>query len=243
MNEYFISYTHMLGWELGVIWVRMIQCKTGKHADSFLSHYNNQGFTPFIKDDKVWLEARNLKHSIVNTKFAPKCEGPFMIVKVLSSITYQLCLPRMWKIHHVFHTSLLTSYKENKVHGQNFLALSPNLIEGKEEYEIEKILHHYGSLLIYIYLIQWKWYLTEEDSWIAKQELKYANPPWRTIRNSTPLSSLLTLLLLPVKPPPIVNNELPFIDFYHHLVLLSFISYHITFQHHHPRVDHLSPFH
>ena len=38
INEYFISYTHMLGWGLGVIWVRMIQCKTGKHADSFLSH-------------------------------------------------------------------------------------------------------------------------------------------------------------------------------------------------------------
>ena len=38
MNEYFISYTHMLGWRLGVIWVRMIQCKTDKHADSFLSY-------------------------------------------------------------------------------------------------------------------------------------------------------------------------------------------------------------
>ena len=38
MNEYFISYTHMLGWGLGVICIRMIQCKTGKHADSFLSH-------------------------------------------------------------------------------------------------------------------------------------------------------------------------------------------------------------
>ena len=38
MNEYFISYTHMLGQGLEVIWVRMIQCKTGKHADSFLSY-------------------------------------------------------------------------------------------------------------------------------------------------------------------------------------------------------------
>ena len=38
MNEYFISYTHILGWGLGVIRVRMIQCKTGEHADSFLSH-------------------------------------------------------------------------------------------------------------------------------------------------------------------------------------------------------------
>jgi len=50
----------------------------------------HQGFTPFNKEDKVWLEARNLKCSITNLKFAPKREGPFTITKVLSSIVYQL---------------------------------------------------------------------------------------------------------------------------------------------------------
>ena len=36
------------------------------------SSHNNQGFTPFTKGDKVWLEIRNLKCSIANSKFAPK---------------------------------------------------------------------------------------------------------------------------------------------------------------------------
>ena len=139
-----------------------------------MSSCNKQGFTPFAKGDKVWLEARNLKRSITNPKFAPKCEGPFTIVKVLSPITYQLCFPKMWKIHHTFHTSLLMPYKENKVHSWNFPALPPDLIEGKEEYKIEKILRHRGSLSAHMFLIQWKGYSAKEDSWIAEQELKHA---------------------------------------------------------------------
>ena len=59
-------------------------------ARQVMSSRNNRGFTPFAKGDKVWLEARNLKRSIANPKFAPKREGPFTIVKVLSPITYQL---------------------------------------------------------------------------------------------------------------------------------------------------------
>ena len=61
-----------------------------KLARQVMSLHNNRGFTPFAKGDKVWLEARNLKHSIPNPKFIPKQEGPFTIVKVLSLITYQL---------------------------------------------------------------------------------------------------------------------------------------------------------
>ena len=125
-------------------------------ARQVMSSRNNRGFTPFAKGDKVWLEARNLKRSIANPKFAPKHEGPFTIVKVLSPITYQLRLPKTWKIHHTFHASLLTPYKENEVHGQNFPAPPPNLIEGEEEYEIEKILHHRGSPTARMFLIRWK---------------------------------------------------------------------------------------
>ena len=107
-------------------------------------------------------------------KFAPKREGPFTIVKVLSLITYQLHLSKTWKIHHMFHTSLLTPYTENEVHGQNFPALLPNLIEGEEEYKIKKILCHHGTTSTHMFLIQWKGYLAKEDSWIAKWELKHA---------------------------------------------------------------------
>ena len=73
----------------------------------------------------------------------------------------------------MFHASLLTPYRENKVHDWNFSALPPDLIEGKEEYEIEKILHHQGSPSAHMFLIRWKGYSAKEDSWIAEQELKH----------------------------------------------------------------------
>ena len=64
-------------------------------------------------------------------------------------------------------------YQENSVHSWNFSASPPDLIEGEEEYEIEKILCHCGALTACMYLIQWKGYSAEEDTWIAKQELKH----------------------------------------------------------------------
>ena len=92
---------------------------------------------PFKKGEKVWLEARNLKHLVTNLKFAPKREGPFTITKVLSPITYQLCLPKTWKIHPIFHATLLSPYHENNVHGPNFPTPPPDLIAGEEQYKID----------------------------------------------------------------------------------------------------------
>ena len=103
-------------------------------------------FTPFEVNDKVWLEARKLKWSIIDPKFAPKREGPFTITKVLSPLSYKLKLPTSWKILPVFHASLLTPYHENKIHRLNFLAPHPDLIDNEEEYEIERILKHRGPL-------------------------------------------------------------------------------------------------
>ena len=145
-----------------------------KLACQVMSSRNCQDFECFEKGDKVWLEVKNLKCSIANPEFTPKREGPFTIIKVLSPITYQLCLPKTWKIHPVFHTSLLSPYRKNSIHGPNFPAPPPDLIEGEEKYEIEKILCHCGTLIAYMFLIQWKGYSAKEDSWILEQDLKHA---------------------------------------------------------------------
>ena len=139
-----------------------------------MSSRSRRGFKPFVKGDKVWLEARNLKRLIINLKFAPKQEGPFAITKVLSPIVYQLRLPKTWKIHPVFHASLLSPYRENEVHSKNFPVPPPDLINREEEYEIEKIIRHRGAPLSRSFLIQWKGYSAEEDSWIPERDLKNA---------------------------------------------------------------------
>ena len=147
---------------------------THELARQVMSAQSQPGFKPFVKGDKVWLEARNLKRLIINPKFAPKREGPFTITKVLSPIVYQLRLPKTWKIHPVFHASLLSPYRENEVHGRNFPVPPPDLINGEEEYEIEKIIRHRGTSSTRSFLIRWKGYLAEEDSWVPEQDLKNA---------------------------------------------------------------------
>ena len=133
-------------------------------------------FTPFIKGDKVWLKARNLKRNVIDPKFATKREGPFRITKVLSSLSYQLEILKLWRIHSVFHTSLLTLYKENDTHSPNFLQPPPDLINREEEYEVEWILKHWGHPKCHQFLIRWKGYSADEDSW-SKQ-----GRPWKCLR-------------------------------------------------------------
>ena len=87
------------------------------------------------------------------------------------SLSYELKLPTSWKIHPVFHASLLTPYHENEIHGLNFPAPPPDLIDNEEEYEIERILKHCGPPKNRSYLIRWKGYSAEEDAWLKEAEL------------------------------------------------------------------------
>jgi len=40
----------------------------------------------------------------------------------------------------MFHANLITPYKETELHRPNFTCLPPDLIEGEQEFEVEKIL-------------------------------------------------------------------------------------------------------
>jgi len=119
---------------------------------------------PFIQGQLVWLEAKNLKTNYPK-KFAPKREGPFKITRVLGPLTYQLELPKRWKIHNTFHASLLSPFHENEIHGPNFPKPPPDLIEGEEQYEVEAIRKHKKSGRGYVYLVKWKDYPTGEETW------------------------------------------------------------------------------
>jgi len=65
-----------------------------------------------------------------------------MITEVLGPITYYLKLPNQWRIHDIFHASLLSLYHETETHGPNFTKPPPDLVEGEEECEIEVIMSH-----------------------------------------------------------------------------------------------------
>ena len=65
----------------------------------------------------VWLKAKYLALPYTSVKLALKHHGLFQIMKEISPVAYQLALPRAWMTHNVFHSSLLTPYKETHEHG------------------------------------------------------------------------------------------------------------------------------
>jgi Chromo (CHRromatin Organisation MOdifier) domain len=114
-----------------------------------------------------------LKTSHPTKKFALKRYGPFPITDVISLVVYRLNLPLTWKIHNVFHVSLLTPYKETEEHGPNFAEPPPELIEEQEEYEVEQVLASrlYGCWKKLQYLIRWKGYSHAHDSWASVDDV------------------------------------------------------------------------
>ena len=125
--------------------------------------------------DKVWLETTNL-HMNGPKKLQMKRTGPFEIEQVISQTAFRLRIPPQWKIHPVFHASLLTTYKEMSEHGPNFLQPPLDLIDSEEEYKVEAVLGHKGRPGRRTFLIRWKGYSIAEDTWEPERNLGNTQP-------------------------------------------------------------------
>ena len=133
-------------------------------ARSHIAERRKSTFTPFKLGDQVLLDSRNLR-TIYHKKMKPKREGPFTITEVLGPVTYRLKLLKSWRIHYVFHTTLLRSYKENEIYGENFTEPPPELLEGEEVYEVETILNHQKRGRGYQYFVKWQGYPITDALW------------------------------------------------------------------------------
>jgi hypothetical protein len=144
--------------------------------------------TPKYKEgDLVWLEGKNLRINQPTAKLAPRQHGPFKITQVMSTVNYRLELPTQWSIHPVFHIDLLTPYKETTMHGPNFTRPTPELIDGEEEYSVEKILdsQHFGRRRRLQYLVKWEGYPDVDNMWVDKDDV-FADDKVREFKNSNP---------------------------------------------------------
>jgi hypothetical protein len=144
--------------------------------------------TPTYKEgDLVWLEGKNLRINQPTAKLAPRRHGPFKVTQVMSAVNYRLELPTQWSIHPVFHIDLLTPYKETTMHGPNFTRPTPELIDGEEEYSVEKILdsQHFGRRRRLQYLVKWEGYPDADNMWVDKDDV-FVDDKVREFKNSNP---------------------------------------------------------
>jgi hypothetical protein len=151
------------------------------------SWVKNHDRPKYKEGDQVWLEGKNLRINQPTAKLAPRWHGPFKVIQVMSAVNYCLELPMQWSIHPVFHIDLLTPYRETTMHSPNFTRPAPELIDGEEEYTVEKILdsQHFGRRRRLQYLVKWEGYPDSDNMWVDKEDVS-ADDKVREFKISNP---------------------------------------------------------
>ena len=93
--------------------------------------------------DLVLLSTKDLKWQMKERRSEKLIEhfiGPYKIKGIISSNVVELELPKSIRIHPVINISRVRLYKP-QVKGQKKILLKLVIIEGKEEFEVEKILN------------------------------------------------------------------------------------------------------
>jgi hypothetical protein len=170
-----------------------------KAQQSWVKHRD----TPKYKvGDLVWLEGKNLRTNQPMAKLVPRRHGPFKVIQVMSDVNYRLELPTQWSIHPMFHIDLLTPYRETIMPGPNFTQPAPELIEGEEEYSVERILdsRRFSRRWQLQYLVKWEGYLDSDNMWVDKDDV-FADDKIREFKNSNPDSETHIRSTLVAKSP------------------------------------------
>ena len=96
-------------------------------------------------------------------KLTKRFVGPYKVKEIVSSNVIELELPKSIKIHSVVNISRVQLYKP-QVEGQKKIPPKLVIIEGEEEFEVEKILNKRMVRGKEKFLVRWKGYMTEEDT-------------------------------------------------------------------------------
>jgi len=116
--------------------------------------------------DLVMLNGRNIKTRRPSRKLDHKNHGPFQVEKIVSPLAVRITLPRKWKIHNVFHVSLLEPYRtsEHRVPPDPSKILrEADDIEQNEEYDVDKVLVSTRKGRHVLYLVKWLDYPDRKD--------------------------------------------------------------------------------
>jgi hypothetical protein len=128
----------------------------------------------FKVGDKVWLLRKNIATTRPCAKLDYKRFEPFKIAKLVSLMACQLEFPPQFKIHNVFHVSLLEPYHENPIPERHREPLAPVEIEGQEEFEVQEVSDSKKIRGKLMYLVFWRGYPPFEATWEPTRNLVHA---------------------------------------------------------------------
>ena len=104
-------------------------------------------------------------------KLTEKFIGLYVVRKIVSKNAVELELLASLRIHLVVNVRRIVKYRE-QVEGQKKIPLPPVKVAGEKEYEVEEILDRQERRIKTKYLVKWKEYMAEENTWEELENLK-----------------------------------------------------------------------
>jgi len=168
--------------------------------ESMKKYYDRKGTEqPSINvGDLVMLNAKNIRTKRPSKKLCPNLYGPFKVLEKKESTASKLEIARRWKLHPVFHVSLLEPYRAstraNRVHPPR----DPEYIKGDLEWEIERIVK--SEIISYrrkvrgrnkaikeiMYFVKWNDCSEDENTWEPPEGMKNAQEEVERLHRESP---------------------------------------------------------
>ena len=126
--------------------------------------------------DKVLISTKDFSVELmkrVTKKLTEKFIGPYVVRKIVSENVVELELLVSLQIYLVVNIRRIVKYRE-QVEEQKKILPPPVEVAGEKEYEVEKILDRQERRGKTKYLVKWKGYMAEENTWKGLENLKNA---------------------------------------------------------------------
>jgi hypothetical protein len=103
-------------------------------------------------------------------KLEPKFIGPYKIIEQVNDNAFRLDLPPTMRHHPVFNADLLRPYKSSppEFGDRTPPRPPPDIVDGEEEYEIDRILDHKKIGRTQYWKVKWKGYPAGQATWETK---------------------------------------------------------------------------
>lgn len=155
-----------------------------EHAKWYYDQHKSD--VPFKVGDQVMLKGKEVKVKGSDHKFAAKNYGPYSITHQFGPVTFKLKLPPASQAHPVFHASKLILYHKDAIGDCNPNRPEPVLVNGYQEYKVERILDSKLYRRRVKYLVKWLGYDDSENTWEPPHHLKGFEDELRDFHRENP---------------------------------------------------------
>jgi len=146
-------------------------------AQEDMTWYYNRKRTPasmYKPGDWVYLDVSDIKMTRPSPKLLHRRLGPFEIEHQVGPLAYHLKLPHgMRQLHPVFNIMKLSAAPEDPILGRKPQApLPPIVIDREEKWEVKEILDSCWHRRRFQFLVKWKGFSREHNSWEVASDVK-----------------------------------------------------------------------